>query len=199
MEATAVEPIVCPFIVAVDTNEGAPWTFQGMVDNASGRPIVVRTRYMSLGRHPVGRGDYSIVGLTDEIGIERKSIEDLIGTVLGWQTRYEKENGIPGRRERFAKEHENLAQLKCSAVIVEGTIEQVLNSVDQYGERSVAENRTAINRTFLSWQCIRHRVPWLLFASRRWAEIEAFRLLDLYWREHVPAKKRKAITKSYES
>lgn len=198
MDAPTEPVIVCPFIVAVDSNESAPWTFQNITDTASGREIIIRTRYMSLGRYPNSRGDYSIVGLTDEVGIERKSIDDLIGTVCGWQTKWEKENGIPGRRDRFAKENENLAALKCAAVIVEGTIEDVLDSVTQHGVRTVSEDRVALNRTYLDWQAIEYRVPWLCFKSRRWAEVEAFRLLDHYWRKHVPAKKRREIIKSYQ-
>lgn len=57
-----------PFCIIIDSNEQTPLQFPRTV------PTV---------RQKIYPGDYSIVGLTNRFAIERKSLEDLIGSLLG--------------------------------------------------------------------------------------------------------------------
>lgn len=188
----------CPFIVAIDTQEGAPWPFTGITVTAGRHEaeLLVETRYLSLGRHPNSRGDYSILGLEDEVGIERKSIADAQSTVLGWQTKSEKDRQLAGHRDRFKQELKNLSAMPCCAVIVEGELGEVLDTMPQWGERTAEQNRMYFNRSLLSWG-MRYRVPWYFMRSRHMAEVEAFRLMDMYWRR-LPKKRRVEIVTNYE-
>ena len=80
--------------IVVDTREQTPWSFDpDRVDTVVG---TLRT------------GDYSLAGHTDDVAIERKSLDDLVGSL------------IQGR-ERFERELERLRTFTLRAVIVEGS------------------------------------------------------------------------------
>lgn len=57
-----------PFAIIQDTREQTPLQFPSAV------PVIVRDLYP---------GDYSINGLTNQFAIERKSLDDLIGSLIG--------------------------------------------------------------------------------------------------------------------
>lgn len=109
-------------------------------------------------------GDYSILGYEGRIAIERKSLEDLYGS-LGQQ------------RDRFEREHERMAKLEFAAVVIEASWKEILTRPP---ERSRLNPKT-IHRTALSW-LVRHGIAWLTVEDRRLAEITTFRLLDRWWR-----------------
>jgi ERCC4-type nuclease len=88
------KPIAEPQIV-VDTREQQPYPFAGAVCKA------------------LVTADYSIVGLEDRIGIERKSLSDLLGC-------------IGGSRDRFERELERLARVDFKALVVEANLNDVL-------------------------------------------------------------------------
>lgn len=180
------EPIKSPFTVLVDTAESQPFTFQGIVGDAKQkyRPIIVRCERRSLGRHPNSRGDYSIDGMQYQVGVERKAVEDLWGTLLGWDDEKDQELGTCGRRERFKKELENLEKLECGLVVVEGSLATCLSEVPEWGEKPPEQNRKTLNRTIISMMQS-YRVQWLFCDSRRLAEVETYRWLDRYWRKHI--------------
>ena len=81
--------------IIVDSREQLPYQF----DNSIRRKLDV--------------GDYSIEGLETRIAIERKSLEDLVGTLLR------------GRR-RFARELHALRAYSFAAVVIEGSIADIL-------------------------------------------------------------------------
>ena len=182
----SVEPVACPFKILVDTAEGQPFTFDNINSDSKDdfRPIAITTEFRCLGRFPNGRGDYSIDGMSFQIGIERKSVEDLWGTLLGWETDYQRERGGTGRRDRFKKELENLEKLESALVVVEASLASCLEQVPEWGERPAEHNRKTLNRTIISMMQS-YRVPWLFCDSRRLAEVETFRWLDRYYRKHI--------------
>lgn len=169
---------VTPFTILVDTAEDQPWTFIGINNDENGHPWIVQTETRSLGRHPDQMGDYSLDGHAGVMAIERKSVSDCISTILGFG----------GNRDRFEHELSRMQQMKSAAVIVEGSMETVLASVQQRGKKSTDELRSIVFRSILAFMQD-YRVPWLFSGNRRIAEIAAFRFLHRYWRKHIEASK----------
>lgn len=200
-----------PFTILIDSAEGNPWTFQGLRADADklDLPLIVPTAWQSLGRHPDSRGDYSIAGLTDYCAIERKSLEDAISTVLGWDSKYNIERGTSGRRERFKVELQNLAAMPCAIVVVEASLNRCLRTMpgcdgENYfdadtgeinatrGVKTVRENKKIFFRSVVSWmQRPEFKVLWHFADSRREAEVFAFRWLEKAW-QHLSKKEREA-------
>lgn len=60
----------------------------------------------------LGYGDYSIKGMEGEVSVERKSVHDLVNTLIH-------------SRVRFAKELDVLKSYRDCAIIVEGTLRDV--------------------------------------------------------------------------
>lgn len=176
---------VAPFTVLVDSMEQEPFEFAGLKSDA-GRAVVVPTAWRSLGirdgRFYQPMGDYSIDGYESVFHLERKSIEDCHGTILAFG----------GRRERFEHELQVLAGLPWSAVIVEGTLSQVVRSIKQRGEKPVEELRKIVYHSVIAYQQD-YRVPWYFCESRRMAEVTAFRLMVRFWRKMKELKRKERI------
>lgn len=180
----------CPFTIIVDTAEQFAFPFVGMKADADKdfQPIEVPVIRQSLGRHPVSFGDYSILGAEKSVAIERKSIDDLHSTLLGFSD---------GHRERFESELANLSKC-CSVVIVEGSIKTVLAASPTYGTKTAAQNAKSIFRSIIALQQD-FRVPWMFCDDRKLAEQSAFRFLWRYWEKNMkPVKRRKKESVSVE-
>lgn len=182
-EPTADVQDVCPFTILVDSQEKAPWSFTGIRSDVEdgARPLIVPTKCVSLG---AGQGDYQLEAFRGKASIERKSMSDGHGTLLGWGE----------RRERFERELETLNQMEFGAVVVECGFRAFIDNAPQWGKKSAAENRKLLFRTVLSFQQRFRGVQWV-FADgdegRRFAEVTAFRMLEKFWREkRREAKKR---------
>ncbi len=166
---------IAPFTILVDTLEQHPFGFHGIAQDADrgNRPLFVPKEFKHLG---TSMGDYSIVGYEGRAHVERKSLADATSTILGWGE----------RRERFVRELENLSQMECSLVVVEGTlgalVEFVKNSPPGRGRKTPDENAKIIYRQILAWQQD-YRVPWIFCDSRQLAEITTFRTLERFWRK----------------
>ncbi len=86
------------FVIVQDSREQAPWIFpEGQIVEAG----------------TLDTGDYSIKGVETLASIERKSLSDLIGCVTS-------------ERERFTRELLRLRSYRCKAVIIEGTLQDIL-------------------------------------------------------------------------
>ena len=160
-------PIVCPFVVVVDSREQAPFHFTGIEADKSdggvdGQQLIVPTTIMTL-----KTGDYSIVGLEDKIAVERKSIADWF-------------NSIGTDRERFEREMERLALMDYAAVVIEGDWRELLLNSEQHTRM----NPKASHRTMISWS-IKYGVHFWPCMSRRHAELMTFQILRLYWRHKI--------------
>lgn len=137
--------------------------------------IEVQTKFRALG---ASNGDYSLEGFEGRCHLERKSMDDCHGTVLGWGD----------RRERFQRELANLSQMESAAVVIECSFGDLLAHAPEHGVKTAAENRKILFRQILSWQQ-RYRVPWIFCDSRSMAEIVAFRWLEKFFRFQTQLKK----------
>lgn len=155
-----------PFVVVQDSRESAPWTFSGLQSDSDRgyRPLLI-----PLERKGLATGDYSISGLEHRIAIERKSVEDVVGT-------------IAGRRKQFEAEHERMKTIVdaggFAAVVVESDLSAFLTSPPIWSNmRAPAKT---VYRTYLSWS-IKYGVHWHWAGNRRLAEVTTFRLLEKCW------------------
>lgn len=186
----------CPFVILIDSAEQHPFTFTGIQSDADRkyRTFIVEKRHICLGRHPDGYGDYSIEGFAGvhsnrgefpAIGIERKSAEDLQGTILGWPD----EEGRDDRRGRFEMELENLSRID-GWVVVESPRGDVIQSVPAHGKKSEWENAKILDRSILSYQARFRTVQWVFAESRRRAEVQTFRILYRFYEKEKEKRKQ---------
>lgn len=193
--STSLLPVVAPFTIVIDSMEKHPFSFDGLFADSDQdyRPIIVERRWQGLG---VANGDYSIDGHQPDaarnvdpsaprVAVERKSIDDCIGTILGFGE----------RRPRFERELASLSSLietgGSALVIVEGSVEAVLAAVEEHGKRTADENRKSLFRSWIAYQQD-YLVPWAFCDSRRLAEIWTFRWLERFHRKAAIAAKRRA-------
>ncbi len=179
--------IRCPFLILIDKQEKAPFSFDGLrarsfIDKDM-REYIPRTERRFLG---VGMGDYSIAGYEGRIGIERKSMVDFQGTLLGWRHEVET-GGADGwtidvdRRARFKRELGKLAKMECKAIVVEASLGECLEQSPSWGVRDGITNAKYLFSTYLSWLEEFPAVPWVFADDRRMAEVAAFRIMEKFW------------------
>ena len=187
-----------PFTILVDSMEQQPFGFVDIVADATETPadlkkmitsgeidredvkLSVPTKYQALG---VGKGDYSLKGWKGHCNIERKSMDDAHGTILGWGD----------RRERFERELENLSVMECAAVVVECSLGQLLAEAPSHGKKTANENRKILHRQVLSWQQT-YRIPWHFCDNRGLAEVTTFRILQRFWKKKVSKPKSPVVS-----
>jgi hypothetical protein len=182
-------PEKCPFVVLIDGREKAPFSFLRITSHKQRTckgekyhpEVLIRTQYASLGN---ANGDYSIDGHQPgvdhgqrTVSVERKSIDDIVGTVLGFGGG-DGPNGGHSRRERFEIELANLATLDSAAVIIEGDLYDCMLT-------AATANATGGKLFYRSVIALQqdHRVPWLFMSDRRMAEITTFRWLERFYRK----------------
>lgn len=185
MKQQSQKPLLCPFTILVDTAETFPFTFQGLRADSDQqyRPLIVETKRLCLGRFPSSLGDYTTDGGYGKCHVERKSMDDAHGTILGWSGK----GSDTGRRERFESELGNLAKLESALVVVECSLADLIRFAPAYGKKSPEENRSRnaknLFRSVLAFQQD-FRVPWFFCESRRLAEQATFRFLQRFHRNH---------------
>ena len=158
------ELAVCPFRIVVDSREQLPYEFSGM-------GLVVPTVVRGL-----LSGDYSIEGMEDQIAIERKSMDDLFGSVTWGRTRFEAEifrlnTMVSADRMRFA------------AVVIEASWPEIMAPMEH---RPGWENQTeprSVEGTIIAWSLRYPRVHWWACGDRRGAECRTFSILRKFWDE----------------
>lgn len=133
----------------IDTREQKGWTWE--------------PSQVSVTRRALPAGDYSLAGLEEEIALERKSIGDLVGTVIHDMV-------------RFRKELLKLAGYKVAAICVEGTPGMVL----RHEYESEANPLSVMGRLESIW--LDHGIPTLWWEDRKTAGELAFRVLRMHWR-----------------
>lgn len=162
----------CPFAVLVDTREQAPWRFDEFTTDRSKSGEAIRPLWIPVRWQGLPTGDYSLEtpegkSLADKIVVERKSLADLYGT-------------LGAGRERFAAEHERMAEIVAgggyACVVIEATLEQAI--ADPPPESRL--NPKTVFRTAASWQ-VKYRVPWHFAGPRRLCEVFCFRMLEKWW------------------
>lgn len=168
--------VACPFTILIDSNEQQPFEFAGIRSDAKQdhRILDVQTRWQCLGRHPNQLGDYSVDGFVGRVHVERKSVKDCQGTILGWG----------GSRDRFELELANLAAIEAPLIVVEGSLETVLRTSNDHRTREHQVTAKQLMRSILAFQ-MDYRVPWVFADSRRLAEVVTFRWLERFWKKHT--------------
>lgn len=170
---------ICPFKVVADVNEGIPYRFTGIKTDSGkgGRALaveIVQKPLYAMHREKVtvkdkpyskGLADYSIDGLEQFVQIERKSLEDLYGT-------------LGGRRDDFEAEIARLDMCQFAAVVIEADWQTILFNPPDYS-RLLPK---VVSRTVLSWSIRYPRVHWYTCSGRDHAESLTFRLLEMFWR-----------------
>jgi hypothetical protein len=181
MTTSTSEPIACPFVVLIDSAEQNPFTFERIHADANHgyRPLVVHTRWQCLGRHPNQLGDYSVDGFVGRVHVERKSVGDCQGTILGFG----------GSRDRFEQELANLSAIEAALVVVEGSLAPALTTTNDRRTRAHKVIAKQLHRSILALMQD-YRVPWLFCDGRRMAEISTFRFLERFWRKQTEHTRR---------
>jgi hypothetical protein len=185
-------PLTNPFAILVDSAEQAPFTFQGIyADSDRGNCEIVVAEGLNLfrqclGRHPHSLGDYSIEGFFGRVAIERKSMDDAHGTFLGWSG----DQADFGRRQRFEQELANLANVECSAVVVECSLGCLLDNAPSTDNKTAKLNRKILNRSLIAWTQD-YGVPFVFCDSRRMAELYTFRFMERFYEKHRTKRQRR--------
>jgi DNA excision repair protein ERCC-4 len=148
-----------PLRIVVDSREQCPFRFEGY-------PVEVETGALAS-------ADYSLHGFTDRIGIERKSLPDLVACL-----------GV--ERERFARELARLRGYDCAAVVVEATADDL-----RAGHFRAKLNPEAAWQSVLAF-AQRYRIPFFWSDSRADAEETTFHLLRHY--QHDRMRELKALS-----
>lgn len=137
--------------IVIDTREQAPFGFSGLE--------------VDLERGTLPTGDYSLPGFTDRVAIERKSLEDLVGCLMG------------SNRDRFERELARGRAYELFAVVCEGSWQDL--SAGTY--RSEMRPKAVLQSVFAFM--VRYQVNFILAGSRAAAEYITFSLLAKYMRE----------------
>lgn len=169
-----MEAIINKWTIVIDSMEKAPWIFEGLTQRRRGRdiPIVVPTITVRL-----ASGDYSILGLEDQIAVERKSPKDLISTIASF-------------RNRFIRELERLNDMDFAAVIIEAEWAKTLN----FCESSTRYNPRSLDSSILAWMQRYPGVHWIWRPGRFAAAKTAWKIFDRYVKDHNNEYSTKAAT-----
>ena len=148
------------FTICIDTREQAPWCFP------EGQQVV---------RTGLPSGDYSLLGYENVVSIERKSLDDLVGTIIH-------------HRKRFMNELHRLSSYRRRLVAIEGNVEDILEH--RYNSEahpfSVLGSVISLQATFNTAFCF--------WGSRQHAEF-----MGLKWLEHVAARTKRWAEKEEQA
>lgn len=151
--------------ILVDTREQAPFSFDGYQTAVEAVALPV--------------GDYSLPGFVDRVAIERKSLVDLVGCLMG------------GNRDRFERELAKARHYELFAVVVEAALDDVRRG--KY--RSEMKPHAAL-QSLCAFQ-VRYRAAIVWAGDRGGAEYVTYSLLAKYLREiEERYKQAMAINKS---
>lgn len=170
IEQVNTKPKLCPFTILVDSREQAPYQFDSIIGDYRDdyAPLIVTTKKKGL-----TVADYSIDGLPG-IAIERKSKNDLFGSVANGQ-----------KRENFIKRlHKMKESLLYGAVVIECYPEEIYEDPPSYTSLSPK----TVFRTTLSWSIQFPTVHWVWCRDREKAEQTTFRLLEKFYEHHTNKK-----------
>lgn len=151
---------IFPPKILIDKREQIPFGFEGIKADVGdgGQKVIVTTEQSNL-----LTGDYTLEGFENEIVIERKSKADLY-------------RSITHERERFARELSRMNAIPQAFIVLETSFGGLL----ERPEFTKADPKTIL-RTIYSWKMKYQGVQWLPFDNRRFAEVQTFRILRMFW------------------
>lgn len=121
-------------------------------------------------------GDYSLAGLTDNVAVERKSLDDLVGC-------------LAGGRERFEKELQRARGMDAFCVVVEAPWEDLAK-----GRFKSRMKPHAVCQSVLAFQ-VRYHIPFVFAGSRQAAEYVTHGALRQYL--NSATRRLKAIVRAH--
>lgn len=166
------EYTTCPFTVVVDSREQSSYDFRNLHADKKegGGPLIIKTE-----RKALKTGDYSIVGLEDQVAIERKEMGDLF-------------HCMGSDRKRFERQLERLNEMPFPFLVVEAGLDRIRRG----HERSKLLPKTVF-RSVIAYQVDYFpRIHWWFAPGKLFAEHITFRMLQRYWNSHGEAKSKEA-------
>ena len=130
--------------ILIDSREQLPYRFEGY------------GAITSTGCLPAG--DYSLPGFEDKVSIERKSVDDLIGCLMG------------SNRERFEREMQKLKFYDLAAVVVEGSFDDL-----RQGRYRSQMSSTSAVQSVLAFM-VRYRLAFVFAGNRQAGELVTYSL-----------------------
>jgi ERCC4-type nuclease len=109
-------------------------------------------------------GDYSLVGLTDRVALERKTLDDLTQT-------------LTAGRERFAAECQRGRGLDLFGLVIEASLDDILGH--RYQSRVAPQS---LVQTLAAWS-VRYGFSVWFSSNRQGGELMVYSLLQKYLRE----------------
>lgn len=156
----------CEFAITIDTREQQPWLFRG---------LTTRTWewMVPCSKGGLAQGDYAITNYESELVIERKSLEDLYGT-------------LTTGRDRFKRELERISDCcRMGAVVVEASWE-VISSPEHYRTDWRSQMRPQSVIGSIQSLAVRYpKVHWFCMPTRAEAEWTAFQLMRFAWERYM--------------
>lgn len=141
-------PYNAPFVIAVDQREQQPFPLLG---------FATMRKFLKT-------GDYSIIGMEDQVAVERKSYSDAWGS-------------MSDGRARFERCVQRLAAMDRAAIVIECTMVQLAQQ-PPYIQRVQG---ASVVGGLISWSC-QYRVPVFFADDRLHAERVTVRFLASYWK-----------------
>lgn len=146
---------ICDFrenaVIVVDTREGLPYTFP---------------EYRTT-REKLDTGDYSVLGMESQICLERKTIDDFLGSIL------------TKNRDRFFREIKRMTSAARAAIIVEANWNDIITG--NY-PRASSRSLDSIVGTVACIQ-IDFGIPIHFLSDRQSAQFWALKILERSWRQ----------------
>ena len=153
-----------PYTIVIDQQEGAPWLFQGLKTSTTHFEVETTVRHMKT-------ADYAIDGLEKIMVIERKSLEDLYGTLTHGNERFKRE------MHRMVRDHES------SAIVVEADWEAIKRPWEHSTDwRSDATPQSIIGSVFSAMNYY-PTVHWFFPPTRADAQWCCFQLLRMAYKK----------------
>jgi len=144
-----------PFTIIIDSREQKPYKLS----------YPTEVNYLA-------NGDYSIKGYENEIGVERKSLNDFVGSIT---------NG----RERFEREIENLSNMVFGAIVIETDLNRVWKT-----PLFSKTNRKSIVNTALKWT-VKYNIPIQFVSNRTGGKYAVENWCEAYYKYHISGKEDK--------
>lgn len=135
-------------VIVADSREQVPYNFERFT--------------VKIERTGLPAGDYSLSGFQDRAAIERKSLDDLISSLMGQD------------RERFERELVKLRSYELAAVVIEANLQDLARG--RYQSRMKPQ---AVLQSISAFH-IRYQVPFLFCGDRSGAEYMTYSLLSKY-------------------
>jgi ERCC4-type nuclease len=144
------------FDIVVDTREQRPYKFKDAVTKT------------------LKTGDYSILGMENKIAVERKSKQDIYGS-------------MGKARVRFKREIERLSKYDYSAIVIESDLKHLLiaPAFSHMNPRSVVNS-------LISWS-IKYGIFVYFASDRKHARGLTYRILEKYWKTHNDCKPKTSV------